>query len=139
MGYPQPPIPLYCDNSTAASIANNQIKHNRSRVMDMRYFWVVDQSNQKCIKVEWHSGLENLADYFTKHFPKSHHIHMRHIYLHTPFSPRYLPRALPPAALRGCAKTPDKLVQSSLPIKARVRTIPCTYKYNKSTYNSMYV
>ena len=131
MGYPQPPIPIYCDNSTATSIVNNQIKHNRCRVMDMRYFWVVDQSNQKFIKVEWHPGLENLADYFTKHFPKLHHIRMRHIYLHTPFSPRYLPRALPPAALRGCAKTPDKSIQSSLPSKARVRTITHTYPFNK--------
>ena len=97
----------------------------------MRYFWVLDQTEQNYIKVEWHPSLENLADYFTKHFPKLHHIRMRHIYLYTPFSPRYLPRALPPDALRGCAKTPDKYLQSSLPIKEKVSTNTRTYQYNK--------
>ena len=71
--------------------------------MNMRYFWAVNQVQQKIIKVEWYPGLENLTDYFTKYFQKYIHTIRRHIYLHTKYSPRYLPRALPPATLRVCA------------------------------------
>jgi hypothetical protein len=30
LGHPQPPTPIYCDNSTAAGIANNTVKRQRS-------------------------------------------------------------------------------------------------------------
>eukprot|EP00957_Ditylum_brightwellii_P063550 4823763-Ditylum_brightwellii.AAC.1 len=43
MGHPQPPTPLHSDNSTAVGIANQTIKQHRSRLMNMRYFWILDQ------------------------------------------------------------------------------------------------
>ena len=39
----------------------------------MRYFWVVDQKNLNNFCMIWAPGLENLADYFTKHHGASHH------------------------------------------------------------------
>ena len=68
LGHPQPPTPVHCDNSTAAGIANDSVKKQRSRSMEMRFFWVTDQVKNGTVDVQWHPGLENLADYFTKHF-----------------------------------------------------------------------
>eukprot|EP00956_Cyclotella_meneghiniana_P026598 scaffold57892_cov40-Cyclotella_meneghiniana.AAC.1 len=60
LGHPQPPTPIHCDNSTAAGIANNTVKRQRSRSMEMRYFWVADQVERKQFDVKWHPGQENL-------------------------------------------------------------------------------
>jgi hypothetical protein len=38
MGHPQPPTPIHCDNSTAVGIANNTIKRQQSRLMEMHFF-----------------------------------------------------------------------------------------------------
>ena len=65
---------------TAASIANSTVKLRRSKAMDMRYFWVQDRVNQKHFWIYWDRGLQNLADYFSKHHPTSHHRVMRPIY-----------------------------------------------------------
>ena len=102
LGHPQPPTPVHCDNATATGIANNNVKKQRSRHWDMRYFWVTDQVQQQFFDVQWHPGQENLADYFTKHFEGRHHIEVRPRYLHTDTSPLFLPRAAKPSTLRGC-------------------------------------
>eukprot|EP00804_Cyclotella_cryptica_P003418 CCRYP_018558-RA/>CCRYP_018558-RA protein AED:0.36 eAED:0.21 QI:0/0/0/1/1/0.83/6/0/1396 len=61
LGHPQPPTPIHCDNSTAAGIANNTVKRQRSRSMEMRYFWIADQVARKQFSVHWHPGLENMG------------------------------------------------------------------------------
>jgi hypothetical protein len=102
MGHPQPPTPVHCDNSTAVGIANSTVKRQRSRAMEMRYFWVIDQVTHKQVRVLWHPGLENLGDYVTKHHGPKHHQHTRPYYTQQSNSPRHLSRALAPSALRGC-------------------------------------
>ena len=44
MGHPQPPTPMHTDNSTCVGIVNNTIMRQRSRAMEMRYFWLLDQA-----------------------------------------------------------------------------------------------
>ena len=104
MGYPQPPTPIHVDNATAVGIANNTIKKQRSRAMDMRYFWVADQVDQDKVNASWHPGQENLGDCVTKHHPGKCHQQVRPIFTHQKASPRTLRRALPPSVMRGCAK-----------------------------------
>ena len=82
MGYPQPPTPIQVDNSTACGIANDNIKLQRSKAIDMRFHWVRDRVDQQQFKVYWRPGKTNLADYVTKHHPAAHHQLMRPIYLH---------------------------------------------------------
>ena len=48
----------------------------------MRFYWIRDRVKQGQFKVLWQKGETNLADYFTKHHPPSHHTSMRKIYLH---------------------------------------------------------
>jgi hypothetical protein len=55
--------------------------------------------------LSWHPGQENLADYQSKHHIGAHHLAVRSWYLHMNNSPRELPRALQPSALKGCVGT----------------------------------
>ena len=92
MGHPQPPNPIHIDNTTVVGIVNNTIKRQRSRAMEMRYFYSCDQVKEGNFDVQWHPGLENLGDYTTKHHDAKHHMNVRPIYLHTKDSPRTLPK-----------------------------------------------
>jgi hypothetical protein len=105
MGHPQPKTPVHCNNATAVGITNNTIKRQRSRAMEMRFFWIGDKVAQEMYTPKWHPGQENLADYQSKHHIGSHHTAMRPWYLHLANSPRVLPRAKRPSALKGCVGT----------------------------------
>ncbi len=105
LGHPQPKTLVHCNNATALGIANNTVKQQQSRVMEMHFFWVGDKVAQDMYQVAWHPGQENLADYQSKHHIGSHHIAVRPWYLHTKNSPRYLPRAVKPSTLKGCVET----------------------------------
>ena len=62
MGYPQPPTPIHCDNSTALGIANEKVKKQRSCPMEMRYFYSCEQARRGNFNVQYHPGLECLGD-----------------------------------------------------------------------------
>ena len=104
LGHPQPPTPIHVDNTTAVGIVNNTIKRQRSRSMEMRYFWLLDQETQKYVDFFYHPGQENLGDYPSKHHFGPIHQHVRPYYLHMPNSPTFLPRAAKPSSRRGCAE-----------------------------------
>ena len=40
MGWPQPKSPIQTDNSTAAGVTNKTIVPRRSKMMDMRIWWL---------------------------------------------------------------------------------------------------
>ena len=82
MDHPQPATDTIKDNSTASGILNKLCKQVRSKAIDMRYYWVRDRISQKQFNLIWKAGVENLADYFTKHHSPAHHKQMRPIYLH---------------------------------------------------------
>lgn len=105
MGHPQLTTPIHTDNKTSVGIANNTIKRQLSRSMDMRYFWIANQVDKKTFDVQWHPGSENLADYPNKHHTAQIHRLFRPYYVHTNSSPRYLHRSMIPSRLRGCVRT----------------------------------
>ena len=82
LGHPQPATPIQTDNSCAEGIINDTVKQRCSKAIDMRFYWVRDRVKQGQFNIHWKRGQDNLADYFTKHFPASHHREMRPIYLH---------------------------------------------------------
>jgi hypothetical protein len=84
--------------------------------MEMRFFRVTDQVALGNFNVTWHPGQENLADYFTKHFEARHHQAVRPWYLQMHNSPRILPRALAPSALKGCVGTLPHGYAKSVPL-----------------------
>ena len=108
LGHPQPPTPVQTDNSTASGIVNDTIKQQRSRAIDMRFYWVRDRIKQGQFVVYWAPGKWNLADYFTKHHPPAHHQQMRPIFLHMKDSPDLVPGSAACCVLRGCVNLPTE-------------------------------
>ncbi len=105
MGHPQPKTPLHCDNAMAVGIANNSIKRQWPHSMEMRFFWVGNNIAQYMYDVSWHPGMENLADYQSKHLLGFHHVNVRPWYLHMENFLQYLPRAQSQSTLKGCVGT----------------------------------
>ena len=98
MQWPQPPTPIIVDNSTAAGLAQDTIKANKSRAMDMYLHWIQDRAQQCQFLVTWAPGKLNKANYFTKLHAPIHHRHMHFVYLH-PSSPLTNPAHLSHANL----------------------------------------
>ncbi len=107
LGHPQPKTPIHCNNATTVSIANNTVNQQRSRSMEMRYFWVCDKG---------HPGQENLADYQSKHHPGAHHTAVHPWYLHQVNMPLVLPWAVRPSTLKGSAGTLPKGYVRNVPL-----------------------
>jgi hypothetical protein len=82
MGHPQAATPIQTDNACTDGIANEiMVKQHRSKAIDMRFYWICDRIKQDQFIIHWRAGKDNLADYFTKHHPPSHHKLMRSRYL----------------------------------------------------------
>ena len=79
MQWPQPPTPITVDNSTAAGLAQDTIKANKSRAMDMRLHWIQDRAQQRQFHVTWAPGKLTKADYFTKLHAPIHHQRMHFV------------------------------------------------------------
>ena len=114
MGFKQGPTKIFIDNNTAIGICNNAIKRQRLRSMKGQYFWLIDQVNLNIYHIVWAPGLENLADYFTKHFLAAHHHAIRSYYVQMPNSPRIVRKVdrkadeTNSAQLRGCVDVPAR-------------------------------
>ena len=93
MGHPQPATEIKTDNTTAKGIADNTLKQQRSKAIDMRFCWLKDRAEQGQFKICWAAGDENWADCFTKHHSATHHKTLR---------PCYLKEQDSPADLQGC-------------------------------------
>ena len=77
LGHPQPPTPIKTDNSTAAGHINSNMQQKRSKSWDMRFHWLRDKETQKQMHVCWDKGINNKADYHTKHHPTRYHLDIR--------------------------------------------------------------
>ena len=58
LGHKQPPTPIHTNNTTATGIIHKTIKQQRSRAMNMRYFWTIIKQDDRTIDVVWHPGRE---------------------------------------------------------------------------------
>ena len=97
LSHPQPPTPIYIDNTTTVDIVNKTIKRPHSRAMEMRYIWLLDGKTQKYFKFYYQPRKENLGNYPSKHHMADIHQHVRLYYVHTDKSPTVLPWALKPS------------------------------------------
>jgi hypothetical protein len=73
LGKMQPPTPIQTDNSMALGVVTNSILPQRTKAMDMRYWWLRDRNNQEQFYYFWCPGPTNHSDYFTKHHCTAHH------------------------------------------------------------------
>ena len=110
MGHPQPATPIQTDNSNATGIANGTVYQRKSKAMDMRFYWVQDRVRQKHFIVYWRPGSQNLAAYFTKHFPAAHHQQIRPQYLHVDantivIAPSLIAQTIAQVTVRVCSSS----------------------------------
>jgi hypothetical protein len=105
MGHLQTPMLVHYNNSTAVGNADNSVKQQRSRAMEMRFFGVADAVEQGKFDIKYYPGKENLAEYQSKHHIGAHHTAVRPWYLHKLTSVCELPRADKPSTLTGCVRT----------------------------------
>ena len=59
--------------------AINDIKHRLAKKIDMHYNWILDKKD--IYEVYWRYGIENYADYFSKHHLDIVHRRARNKYL----------------------------------------------------------
>ena len=124
LGHPQPPTPIRTDNSTADGIANGTIKQNKTKAIDMRFYWLRDRVEQNQFNVYWAPGKTNLADYFTKHHSPAHHRRVRPIYVNTPTSPKDLQGCI------GMLSAPPARPKS--PVQSKPHLTPLTHSTSSS-------
>ena len=58
-------------------VVNSRVRPKRTKSMDMHFEWLLNRERQGQFKIYWRPGKTNLADYFTKHHPPSHHQNVR--------------------------------------------------------------
>ena len=77
LNHPQPPTPIKTDNSTANGFIHDNIHQKKSKSWDMKYHWLRERMTKQQFNFFWDKGINNHADYFTKHHPTNHHRHIR--------------------------------------------------------------
>ena len=118
MGWKKGPTTIFVDNNTASGICNSTIKQQRLQAINGQYFWLIDQVNLNTYQIKWATGLENMADYFTKHFAAAHHRDVRPFHVQMQNSLRIIRKVnkkvseikvydeKESAQLRGCVNIP---------------------------------
>jgi hypothetical protein len=73
MGHPQTCTPIQTNNSNAHTLLTNKIMPKALKATDMRFHWLYCYKAQDQYCFYWRPGAQNLANYWTKHHPASHH------------------------------------------------------------------
>jgi hypothetical protein len=89
LSHPQPCTPMQTDNATAHALLTNKILPKALKAMDMWFHWLRCRNAQGQFRYYWRSGTQNLADYFTKHHPATHHKSVRPTILTSANDPEY--------------------------------------------------
>ena len=63
------PVQFYEDNQSTIKIVSNPKDSSRIKHIDVKYFFVRELVKKGCIKIEYVSSTEQLADTFTKSLP----------------------------------------------------------------------
>ena len=71
--HPQPPTPMQVDNTTTVGFADDTIKHKRSKIIDLHFYWIRDCTRQGHFNIYWVPVITSLGNYHTKHHPSGHH------------------------------------------------------------------
>lgn len=64
------PTAIYCDNSSVINISKNSMLHSKIKHISMKFHFLREKVNEKEVKLECVSTKEQIADIFTKPFPK---------------------------------------------------------------------
>ncbi len=71
------PMPLYCDNEAAIRLVKNPEFHQRTKHIDVKYYFIRDQQENGTIDMQHISTTNQLADIFTKSLPRPRFLMLR--------------------------------------------------------------
>ena len=119
MGHPQLPTPIKTESATSHGILTSNMCRKRSKDFDMRFYWMRCRIKQNQFRLYCHKGTENLADYFTKHFPPKYHRRMRYVYLQREIPKTFCQRK---TQVKGCviSTASQAFMHSCLTARARL-------------------
>ncbi|GKC71477.1 hypothetical protein Tco_1117360 [Tanacetum coccineum] len=63
-------IHLYCDNKSAIALCCNNVQHSRAKHIDIRYYFIKEQVENRIVELYFVWNEYQLADIFTKPFPR---------------------------------------------------------------------
>ncbi|GJV16040.1 retrovirus-related pol polyprotein from transposon TNT 1-94 [Tanacetum coccineum] len=63
-------IPLYCDNKSAITLCCNNVQHSRAKHINVRYHFIKEQVENGIVELYFVRTEYQLADIFTKPFPR---------------------------------------------------------------------
>ena len=78
------PIVIYCDNTSIISMSENPILHSKTKQIATKYHVLREKVAEKEIRLEYINTKEQIANIFTKDFPKDTFEHLRGIILVIP-------------------------------------------------------
>jgi hypothetical protein len=137
LGHPQPPKPIQTDNKTANDLLTNKIMPKALKVMDMRFHWLQCCEAQGQYRYYWRPGTQNLADYFIKHHPASHHKANSPTFLTLHEDPQYTQLFPPQQDKKPNMKSPLKPSTTTNSItKSFGKTLLKTPKFKTKTINT---
>ena len=115
--HPQQKTIVKTDNSTTNSLVHSEMRVKRSKSWDMKYNWLRDCIAQDQFIIKWDKGVNNLADYFTKHHPPNHHKTIRSTYIFKRFldenkSTNFI--GIPIPYVQGCVEVLYSIVRVKL-------------------------
>ena len=110
MGHKQPKTPIQTDNTTACGVVNHNIQPRRTKAMDMRFHWLRCRDSQGQFRYYWGLGINNRADYWTKHHCAAHHIEKRPEIL----TSKFILNSLQASIQRTPATTGKDLIKTSI-------------------------
>ena len=108
---------------------NNTIKQQQSWEIEMRYFRLLGQKNDRYFEVCYKPGVENMGNYPSKSHTGTIHKHVRPYYMHMESSPRTLLRAHKPSSRQGCVEILGSPYYKGVPLPR----IPSNRKLGKSS------
>jgi hypothetical protein len=103
--------------------------------MDMRFHWLQCRDAQGQFRHYWRPGTQNLADYFTKHHPATHHKSVRPTILTAVNDPEYRKlfvtqeTSSPQINVKSGGTNKEKSTNTSVVTKSFVKTLFQTPKF----------
>jgi hypothetical protein len=64
------PIPIYYDNTSVIHISKNPVMHSKTKCIPIKYHFLREKVAKNNIRVEYVGRKEQVADIFTKPFPR---------------------------------------------------------------------
>jgi hypothetical protein len=118
---------MQTDNATAHALLTNKILPKALKAMDMRFHWLRCRDAQGQFRYYWRPGTQNLADYFTKHHPASHHNSVRPTILTAVNDPEYrklfvTQESASPENIKSSGNEKELLKKQGTPTKTSVIT-----------------